>query len=132
MDLGKSWYPSGISNATAAEYRVAALALVYHATSTGAEDAVKELMARIENSTPSYSPDAAWKPPPEWSTTEQGIIDSTRDWLEQATPYDSRGSISPVIYVADKTYHIYTTTRDVYDWRRRLCARLKIPPPRPY
>ena len=92
MEPGKSWYPSGISNATAAEYRVAALALVYHATSTGAENTVKELMARIENSPPSYSPDAAWKPPPRWSTTEQGIIDLTRDWLEQATPNVSRGT----------------------------------------
>lgn len=132
MDLGQSWYPSGISTATPAEYRVAALALVYHATSTGAEDAVKELMAKIEKSTPIYSPDAAWMPPPEWSTTEQGIIALTRGWIEQATPSDHRrGTINPVMYVAENTYHIYTTAHTMYNWRRRLCARLKGTSPAP-
>ena len=120
-----------ISHATAAEYRIAALALVYHATSTGAQDSLKELMARIESSTPSWSPDAAWKPPPEWSTTQQDIIDLTRDWLEQATPNDTLGTISPVIYVAENTYHIFTTANTVYTWRRRLCARLKSTSPLP-
>ena len=120
-----------ISHATAAEYRIAALALVYHATSTGAQDSLKELMARIESSTPSWSPDAAWKPPPEWKTTQQDIIDLTRDWLEQATPNDTLGTISPVIYVAENTYHIFTTTNTVYNWRRRLCARLKSTSPLP-
>ena len=124
MGPGQSWYPVNTSYATAAEYRIAALALVYHATSTGAEDAVKELMARIENSTPSYSPDAAWKPPPEWSTTQRGIVESMRDWLEQATPNDTRGTISPVIHIAENKFHIYTTTSTVYTWRRRLCATL--------
>ena len=70
---------------------------MYHATLAGAEDTVKELMARIENSIPSYSSDAAWKPPLEWSMTEQGIVDLTRDLLEQTTANDSRCTISPVI-----------------------------------
>ena len=47
MDLGQSWYPSSISTATPAEYRVAALALVYYATSMVVEDSVKELMNKI-------------------------------------------------------------------------------------
>jgi hypothetical protein len=55
---GESWYPAGISTATPAEYRVAALALVYHATSMVAEDSAKELMNKIANSSASYSPDS--------------------------------------------------------------------------
>ena len=100
---GQSWYPSGISTATPAEYRVAALALVYHATSTGAEKPMKELMTKIFDFTPDYTPGAFWATPPTWSTTDRGILDQTRDWLEQATPSDHRGTISPVVHVAETT-----------------------------
>ena len=56
---------SDVAHASAAEYRVAALALVYHATSTLAEDALIKLVTEISNSTSTYSSDATWKPPPE-------------------------------------------------------------------
>ena len=131
MDQGLSWYPSGISNATSAEYRVAALALVYHATSTGHEKPLKELMTKIFVFTPDYTPDAIWAPPPTWSTSDRDILDQTRDWLEQATPSDHRGTISPVVHVAESTYRIFTTTDSVYRWRRRLCAPLKSNTPTP-
>ena len=79
MRRGESWYPAGISTASPAEYLVAALALVYHATSTLAEGALIKLVTEIFNSTSTYSSDATWKPPPEWSTTQRGIVESMRD-----------------------------------------------------
>ena len=79
MDQGLSWYPSDISYATSAENRVAALALVYHATSTGAEKPMKDLMTKIFDSTPDYTPGAFWAPPRTWSTTDRGILDQTRE-----------------------------------------------------
>ncbi len=130
MDLGQSWYPSGISTATPAEYRVAALALVYHATSTGAEDSLKKLINMIVKSSASYSPEGDWKPPVEWSTTERGIIDLTRDWLEKAMP-KGHGTINPVLQVAENTYQIFTTTDSIYRWRRMLCGRIQSKTPAP-
>ncbi len=79
MGQGQSWYPVDTSYATSAEYRVAALALVYHATSTGAEKPMKDLMTKIFDSTPDYTPGAFWAPPRTWSTTDRGILDQTRE-----------------------------------------------------
>ena len=36
-----------------------------------------------------------------------------------------------MIYVAENTYHIYTPTKAVYNWRRRLCATLSSKSPLP-
>jgi hypothetical protein len=88
------------------------------------EESVKELMNKIVKASASYSPEGDWKPPVEWSTTEQGIIDSTRDWLEKAIP-KGHGTINPVLHVAENTYQIFTTTDSIYRWRRRLCARIQ-------
>jgi hypothetical protein len=95
------------------------------------EDSVKELMTKIINATTTYTSDDAWKPPVDWSTSERDIIEATKDWLEKATPNDSRGTLSPVIHVAENTYHIYTTANSVYKWRRRLCASIHRKSPAP-
>ena len=49
---GVSWYSSGINFASPQENIVAALALVYHATSTGGEELVKKHMAEIATTPP--------------------------------------------------------------------------------
>jgi len=48
-----------------------------------------------------------------------------------STPKDHRGTINPVIHVAENTYQIYTTTKSVYKWRLRLCAPIKSNNPAP-
>ncbi len=48
-----------------------------------------------------------------------------------STPKDHRGTINPVIHVAENTYQIYTTTQSVYKWRLRLCAPIKNNNPAP-
>ena len=131
MGQGHSWYPSGISNATPAEYRVAALALVYHATSTGTEDALKELSSKIVHASSTSTSDGTLKPPSTRSTSERSIVDSMKDWVEVSTPKDHRGTINPVIHVAKTTYHIFAAAHSAYNWRRRLCARIQSMTPTP-
>lgn len=128
---GKSWYPSAISTPTPAEYRVAALALVYHATSTGTEDALKELSSKIVHASSTYKSGGTWKPPSTSSTSERSIVDSMKEWVEVSTPKDHRGTISPVIHVAETTYHIFAPAHSAYNWRRRLCARIQSKTPTP-
>ena len=87
-------------------------------------------MNKIVKSSASHSPGGDWKLPVERSTTKQGIMDSTRDWLEKAMP-KGHGTINPVLHVAENTYHIFTTANTVYNWRRRLCARIQSKTPTP-
>ncbi len=122
MDEGVSWYSTGVDYASFPENTIAALALVYHATSTGGEDLLKKHMTEIITASVDYTPDGSWRPPISWKTTERHIIDQARDWLEQATPNDQKGTVSPVIHVAANSFNIFTTTNGIYHWRRRLCA----------
>jgi len=124
MDEGVSWYSMGVDYASPQENIVAALALVYHATSTGSEELLKKHMAEIMTGSVDYTPDGSWRPPSSWQTTERHIVDQARDWLEQATPNDQKGTVSPVIHVAANSFNIFTTTNGIYHWRRRLCAGL--------
>ena len=52
---GVSWYSSGINFASPQENIVAALALVYHATSTGGEELLKKYMIDIVTSSEDYT-----------------------------------------------------------------------------
>ena len=74
MGQKQSWYPVDTSYATSAEYRVAALALVYHATSTGAEKALIKLVTTFSDDTSTYSSDTTFKPPPELKETVGGCM----------------------------------------------------------
>ena len=47
MNEGVSWFSTGVDYASFQENTVAALALVYHATSTGSEKLLKQRMAEI-------------------------------------------------------------------------------------
>ena len=50
-----SWFESGTSFAWDQEYIMAALALVHHATSTGSESSLMELMNKIVEISPGYT-----------------------------------------------------------------------------
>ena len=63
MDEGVSWYSTGVDYASPQENIVAALALVYHATSTGSEQLLKEHMTEIMTGSVDYTPDGSWRPP---------------------------------------------------------------------
>ncbi len=102
IDEGVSWYSTGVDFASPQENIIAALSLVYHATSTGGEELLKKHMAEIITASVDYTPDGSWRPPSSWQTTERHIVDQARDWLEQATPNDQKGTVSPVIHVAAK------------------------------
>jgi len=118
-------YMSDVAHASAAEYRVAALALVFHATSTLADDALIELVTLIADGTSTYSSDTTWKPSLEWSTTQRPGHCRLDEGLARAGHAQRQPrTISPVIYVAESPFHIFTTTNTVQNWRRRLCATL--------
>ena len=59
MDEGVSWYSTGVDFASPQENIVAALALVYHATSTGGEELLKKHMAEIIAGSEDYTPDGS-------------------------------------------------------------------------
>jgi hypothetical protein len=133
MDEGVSWYSTGVDYSSFPENTIAALALVYHATSTGGEDLLKKKhMTLIITASVDYTPDGSWRPPISWKTNQRHIVDQARDWLEQATPKDQKGTVSPVIHVAANSFNIFTTTQGIYHWRRSLCPGFWASPPRPY
>ena len=74
MDEGVSWYSTGVDYAkiyaSHQENTVAALALVYHVTSTGGEELLKKHMAEIVTGSEDYTSDGSWRPPPSWSSTQ--------------------------------------------------------------
>jgi len=57
MDEGVSWYSTGVDYASPHENIVAALALVYYATSTGNEQLLKQHMTEIMTGSVDYTPD---------------------------------------------------------------------------
>ena len=59
MNEGVSWYSTGVDYASHQEYIVAALAIVYHATSTGGEELLKKYMAEIVTGSEEYTPDGS-------------------------------------------------------------------------
>ena len=59
MNEGVSWYSTGVDFASPQENIVAALALVYHATSTGGEELLKKHMAEIIAGSEDYTPDGS-------------------------------------------------------------------------
>ena len=59
MDEGVSWYSTGVDFASPQENIVAALALVYHATSTGGEELLKKHMAEIIAGSEDYTRDGS-------------------------------------------------------------------------
>jgi hypothetical protein len=67
---GSFWFSTGVDYASPQENIVAALALVYHATSTGSEQLLKEHMTELMMGSGDYAPDGSWRPPskmlPEW------------------------------------------------------------------
>ena len=123
---------SDVAYASAEEHRVAALVLVYYATSMVVGEGLKQLMTAIVEGTSSYTTDESFRPPPTWSTCERELVGNTRAWLERASPDDKSGTVTPVIHVAAHTYSIFTTTKGIYFWRRRLCAPLKGTPVAPF
>ena len=75
MDEVVSWYSTGVDFASPQENIVAALALVYHATSMGGEELLKKHMVEIITGSEDYTPDCSWKPPPSWKTSQRQIVD---------------------------------------------------------
>ena len=64
------------------DYNVAALALVYHATSTSFEDDLRHFMETIVSTTPDFTEkDSDFRPPRTWSTTEQGMVMKVKELL---------------------------------------------------
>ena len=59
MNEGTSWYSTGVDYASHQEKTVAALALVYPATSTGGEELLKKHMAEIVTGSEEYTPDGS-------------------------------------------------------------------------
>ena len=65
------WFSPGESYAWDQEYTMAALALVYHATSTSSEGDLRQLMETIVSTTPDFTEkDSDFRPPRTWSTTD--------------------------------------------------------------
>ena len=65
------WFSPGESYAWDHEYTMAALALVYHATSTSSEGDLRHLMETIVSTTPNFTEkDSDFRPPHTWSTTD--------------------------------------------------------------
>ena len=82
MDGDVSWFSPGESHAWDQEYTMAALALVYHATSTSSEDDLKHLMGTIISTTPDFTEgDSDFRPPRTWSTTERGMVNKVKELL---------------------------------------------------
>ena len=79
MDDDVTWFSIGESYAWDQEYKMAALALVYHATSTSSEVDLRHLMETIVSTTPDFTEkDSDFRPPHTWSTTEQGMVNGQR------------------------------------------------------
>ena len=71
MDGDVSWFSPGESYAWDQEYNMAALALVYHATSTSSEGDFRHLMETIVSMTPDFTEKYSdFRPRHTWSTTD--------------------------------------------------------------
>ena len=64
------WFSPGESYAWDHEYTMAALALVYHATSTSSDGDLRHLMETIVSTTPDFTDKGSDFRPPRTSTTE--------------------------------------------------------------
>ena len=111
---------------------MAALALVYHATSTSSEGDLRHLVESIVSTTPDLAEeDSDFRPPRTWSTTEQGIVNKVKELLIESMPWDTKGTTAPVIHVGIHSYSIYTTAKDLNKWCKRLCAGVNDKNPKP-
>jgi hypothetical protein len=64
MDSDVSWFSSGESYGRDQDFNMAALALVYHATSTSSEGDLSHLMETIVSTTPNFTEkDSDFRPP---------------------------------------------------------------------
>ena len=132
MDGDVSWFSSGESYAWDQEYNMAALALVYHATSTSSEADLKHLMKTIVSTTPDFTEkDSDFRPPRTWSTTEQSMVKKVKELLIESMPWDTKGTTAPVIHVGIHCYSIYTTSNVLNKWCKRLCASKDDKNPKP-
>jgi hypothetical protein len=118
-----SWFSPGESFSSHQEYNMAALALVYHATSTSSEGDLRHLMESIVSTTPDLTEeDSDFRPPRTWSTTEQVMVKKVKELLIESMPWDRKGPTTPIIHVGIHTYSIYTTATALHKWCKRLCA----------
>ncbi len=103
MDDDVPWFSPVESYAWDQEYNMAALALVYHATSTSSEADLKHLMETIVSTTPSFTEkDSDFRPPHTWSTTERGMVNKVKELLIESMPWDRKGT-APIIHVGIHT-----------------------------
>ena len=109
-----------------------ALALVYHATSTGGVGRLKQNMCQIVDATHDFATDSEFRPPPTWTKSDKNIVNEARDSLVSAIPNSRKGATAPIIHVAMNSYHIFTTTKALYYWRQKLCAKLDSTSPAPF
>ena len=112
---------------------MAALALVYHATSTtSSEDDLRHFMETIVSTTPDFTEkDSDFRPPRTWSTTEHGMVKKVKELLIESMPWDRKGTTAPVIHVGIHSCSIYTTAKDLNKWCKRLCADMNDKNPQP-
>ena len=129
MDGDVSWFSPGESYAWDQEYNMAALALVYHATSTSSEGDLRHLMETIVSTTPDFTEKYSdFRPPHTWSTTQQGMVKKVKELLIESMPWNRKGTTAPIIHVG---IHTYSTSNALCKWRTRLCAGVEDKKPVP-
>ena len=65
-----------------------------------------------------------------WSLKEEAVLNSVKDWLEQAITY-SKGFLKPVQAVLAEVMNLILTTDMMSKWRRSLCASIRSSNPKP-